>query len=341
MLAGDMIAAERSPNRDAGLRYRCCRRCRGHGRPKSWEWRWFAMTGALRNGARSTFDDRRSSGGRRRIGGKAQRPGRWPAHPGPARRNVRRPAHPRRRRSFGIEAQSPLDGSPGTVDATGVEVVDPDADTLEFMQFLMADIQAPGTSTSIRPARPINTPRSWCSRTPSTAAAVGPWPRSARSTARSGDQQSTSTARSTTNSVDGSAPRRFRPGLRDRPRGRPPHPGDHRHQRRGPQRPGQRSRQRRVFGSPGVAGRLPGRGLGLLRQPTSDRGTRPPIIEDGDIDEGLAAAAAVGDDRIQAQAGMRIDPHPGPMARPRSGSPGSSRATTTATRSSATRSSST
>ncbi|MGI9612124.1 MAG: KPN_02809 family neutral zinc metallopeptidase [Acidimicrobiales bacterium] len=34
-----------------------------------------------------------------------------------------------------------------------------------------------------------------------------------------------------------------------------------------------------------------------------------PIIEPNDIEEGLAAAASVGDDRIQAQSGMSIDPH--------------------------------
>ena len=57
----------------------------------------------------------------------------------------------------------------------------------------------------------------------------------------------------------------------------------------------------RALGEAGAPGRLPGRRvgpLGLRAQPA--RGRRP--------EEGLAAATAVGDDRIQTQAGGRIDP---------------------------------
>ena len=43
---------------------------------------------------------------------------------------------------------------------------------------------------------------------------------------------------------------------------------------------------------------------GVWARSTYDRG----ILESGDLQEGLTAAAAVGDDRIQSQAQGRIDP---------------------------------
>ncbi|MCL4137060.1 UNVERIFIED_CONTAM: hypothetical protein GTU68_045273 [Idotea baltica] len=51
---------------------------------------------------------------------------------------------------------------------------------------------------------------------------------------------------------------------------------------------------------------------GVWANSASKRLTRvsgQPIIERGDIAEGMVAAAAVGDDAIQASAGMRVDPH--------------------------------
>ncbi|MGH1493046.1 MAG: KPN_02809 family neutral zinc metallopeptidase [Acidimicrobiales bacterium] len=51
---------------------------------------------------------------------------------------------------------------------------------------------------------------------------------------------------------------------------------------------------------------------GVWANSASKRLTRvsgQPIIERGDISEGMVAAAAVGDDAIQASAGMRVDPH--------------------------------
>ena len=43
---------------------------------------------------------------------------------------------------------------------------------------------------------------------------------------------------------------------------------------------------------------------GVWARSTYDRG----ILENGDLQEGLGAASAVGDDRIQEQARVRIDP---------------------------------
>jgi uncharacterized protein len=47
---------------------------------------------------------------------------------------------------------------------------------------------------------------------------------------------------------------------------------------------------------------LPGRDLGPLRRP------HPHILEEGDLDEALGAAAAIGDDRLQRQAQGRVVP---------------------------------
>ena len=54
------------------------------------------------------------------------------------------------------------------------------------------------------------------------------------------------------------------------------------------------------------------------------------LLEEGDLEEGLTAAAAAGDDRIQQDATGRIDRRASPTAPPRSGRSGSSAASTRA-----------
>ena len=258
-------------------------------------------------------DDRRSSGGRRRIGGKGAAAGGGgllilallaamcgvPLTGGGGD-------------SFGIEAQSPLDGSPGTVDATGVEVVDPDADTLEFMQFLMADIQdtwdeyfdqagqAYQYTTLVVFEDAVN---SGCGR---ATAQVGPFYCPAP-----GDQQVY---------VDfafyDELSRRFgAPGDFAQAYVIAHEVGHHIQAITGisdavrnaqASDPGNKNEYsvRQELQADCLAGVW---AFSASQRLTEETGR--PIIEDGDIEEGLAAAAAVGDDRIQAQAGMRIDPH--------------------------------
>ena len=118
----------------------------------------------------------------------------------------------------------------------------------------------------------------------------------ARSTARP-------TRRSTSTSTSSGAQRpvrragRLRAGVRDRPRGRAPRPDAPRH--RGP---GARAAAagpgppERAVGPDGAPGGLPRRRVGAVRLPGRATSSRR-------LEEGLGAAAAVGDDRIQARAG--------------------------------------
>ena len=100
------------------------------------------------------------------------------------------------------------------------------------------------------------------------------------------------------------APRRLRLGLRDRPRDGPPRPEHDRHQR--PR--STRLEQRR-----------PRRGATSCRSAPSSRPTATPAsgpatvfaegdLEAGDLDEAFTAAEAIGDDRLQEQAGQAVNP---------------------------------
>ncbi len=85
------------------------------------------------------------------------------------------------------------------------------------------------------------------------------------------------------------------------------------------QRSAQRRRARRGLGAAGAAGRLLRRGVGGERR---DSGFLEDLTE-ADVRDGLSAAAAVGDDRIQRAATGRVDPSRGPTAPRLSGRSGS------------------
>ena len=92
-----------------------------------------------------------------------------------------------------------------------------------------------------------------------------------------------------------------------------------------------------AVGAAGAAGRLLRRRLGQARHRAAR--TRParsdvhPSITEQDISEAVDTAEAIGDDAIQKRSGGRSTRTSSPTARPNSGSGGSGRATTRATRS--------
>ena len=149
---------------------------------------------------------------------------------------------------------------------------------------------------------------SWCStatpRAPNAASASRRW---GRSIARP-----TSGSISTSRFFD-DLERRFhvaRPvpaGLRDRPRGRPsrPEPSGHQRQDRADEGAHEQARRQCAVGAGRAAGRLLRRRLG---QPRRRRARRQDDRRSSDVEQALAAASAIGDDRLQRQAQGRVVP---------------------------------
>lgn len=90
-------------------------------------------------------------------------------------------------------------------------------------------------------------------------------------------------------------PRRLRPGLRHRSRGRPPRAEPARHFRQGQRasRPSGRGRVQPDVGADGIAGRFLCQGWAHHAKKARD------LLEQGDIEEAIGAAEAIGYDRLQ------------------------------------------
>ena len=215
---------------------------------------------------------------------------------------------------FGLETQTPFDASPGAVDieASPTTVVDPDADTVEFMQFLMFDIQDTwdgyftDAGQNYQPTSLVifeDVVDTGCGQATS---AVGPfycpapgdnkvyidlgfYNELSRRFGAPGDfAQAYVIAHEVGHHIQSIT------GISDAVRSAQA------------QDPGNRNEYsiRQELQADCLAGVW---AFSANRRVTEESGV--PIIEPGDIEEGLNAAAAVGDDRIQAQSGMSVDPH--------------------------------
>ncbi len=215
---------------------------------------------------------------------------------------------------FGLDTQTPFDGSAGAIDAAGpgTTVVDPDGDTKDFMQFLMFDIQDTWdlyfdeAGQNYQPTTLVifeDAVSTGCGRATS---AVGPfycpapgdnkvyidfefYDQLSRRFGAPGDfAQAYVIAHEIGHHIQSIT------GISDAVRSAQA------------QDPGNKNEYsvRQELQADCLAGVW---AFSANQRLTRDTGR--PIIEAGDIEEGLAAAAAVGDDRIQAQAGMTVDPH--------------------------------